>query len=136
MLSVLWWKLTNANYNNQLQWTAKDAKYVTFTKTKQKICHHLHLQDRYTACTKPIARNPPPSQNKNKSNTKTKHHHCITIVGKILKKWKFLRNWPTVIQQYPCYLERSRNIPKLTPAATVKVRCFAAFAHNLTTHSH
>ena len=68
---------------------------------KGTICHHLHLQNRYAACTKPKDRNALQSQSKNKSNTNTKQQ-CITNVDKILQKLKFLLNWPTVIQQYPC----------------------------------
>ena len=49
--------------------TAKDAKYIQFTMTKGTICHHSHLQNRSTACTKPRARYPLQSQNKNKSYT-------------------------------------------------------------------
>ena len=89
---------------------ATDAKYIQFTKTKGTIYHHLHLKNRYTACTKPRTRNPPQSQNKNKSKTKIKHRSGSPAWVKSLRNGSFfVINRSKVIQQYPCYFERTRK---------------------------
>ena len=45
LISVPWWQLTNANYNNQLPCTAKDADYIVYKDEGNNITS-LHLQNR------------------------------------------------------------------------------------------
>ena len=88
---------------------AKDAKYIQFTKMKGMICHHLHLQNHYTACTKTRARNPLQSQKKNKSNTKTKCQQCFTSMHKILKNGNFFITGPQLYNSIPATFRELEN---------------------------